>query len=102
MYCIVDKDNSKKIICYNKCLTKLFLEFGKKLINIYQKNIIVKILIIFKVFYDGLIDSNGHKEKYVNNTVFRFDNTSKSNIELFYWCCLNLNISFSSSNRGKK
>ena len=41
--------------------------------------------------FDGLIDSNGSKKEY-NNTVFKFDNTSKSNIELFYWCCLNLNI----------
>jgi len=98
---VVDKDNSKKIVCYNKCLTKLFLEFGKKTDKHLPEKYYCKNIDYIQGLYDGLIDSNGTKEKYANNTVFKFDNTSKSNIELFYWCCLNLNISFSSSNRGK-
>ena len=99
---IVDINNSKKIVCYNKCLTKLFLEFGKKTDKHLPEKYYCKNIDYIQGIFDGLIDSNGHEEKYVNNTVFRFDNTSKSNIELFYWCCLNLNISFSSSNRGKR
>ena len=99
---IIDINNSKKIICYNKCLTKLFLEFGKKTDKHLPEKYYCKNINYIQGLYDGLIDSNGTKEKYANNTVFRFDNTSKSNIELFYWCCLNLNISFSSSNCGKK
>ena len=98
---IVDINNSKKIVCYNKCLTKLFLEFGKKTDKHLPEKYYCKNIDYIQGIFDGLIDSNGSKEEY-NNTLFKFDNTSKSNIELFYWCCLNLNISFSSSNRGKR
>ena len=98
---IIDKNNSKHIFCYNKCLANIFAEFNNKLDKHLPEKYYCKNTDYIQGLYDGLIDSNGTKEKYINNTVFRFDNTSKSNIELFYWCCLNLNISFSSSNHGK-
>lgn len=80
--------------CHNKCFTYLLNEFGnKQLPNKYyctNKEYI-------KGLYDGLIDSDGFIEYNEYGSLIKsFANTSEYLIELFNWCCMNLNISFSS------
>jgi guanosine monophosphate reductase len=54
-----------------------------------------------KGLYNGLIESNDIYEYNCNNTP-SLNFYDKSILELFYWCCFNLNISFSSySNKNK-
>lgn len=89
--------------CYNKCISKVLMKFNKKInkhlpLNYYcsNKNYIQGI-------YDGLIDSDGNREicRNENNIICCLTNTSKYILELFYWCCLNLGISFSSCKHKK-
>jgi IMP dehydrogenase/GMP reductase len=94
-------DNMNIITLYNKSLSKVLNEFGKKI----NKNLPTKYYCKNKEYieglFDGLIDSDGYiKEKSIvkeDTYIFAFNNTSKKLIELFEWCCMNLHISFTSS-----
>jgi len=44
----------------------------------------------------GLMDSDGNGTQMNNYTLNRFTNTCESNLELLYWCCMNLEKSFCS------
>lgn len=97
---IIKKLKDKNVILvkqYNKNITKLLLEFSKKT----GKHLPSKYYCLNKEYikgiYDGLIDSDGHREKSkVCNNIDIFMNTSTHLIELFNWCCINLNKSFGS------
>lgn len=97
----VNKNKNMNIITlYNKCITKLLHEFGKKTEKNLPKKYYCKNKDYIRGIYNGLIDSDGcikhesrdKEDKYI----FTFTNTSIPLIELFEWCCINLNISFSS------
>jgi len=99
---VKDKKNVLIVRCYNKCLTYLLDEFGKrtnkKLPNKYYCTNIEYI----KGLYDGLVDSDGCIEYNKSGSITKsFANTSEYLIELFNWCCMNLSISFCSMKMKK-
>lgn len=88
------------VALYNKCMSKLFLEFGKKINKHLPKEYYCKNINYIQGLFDGLIDSDGHIDKLTVNKekkIYKFINTSKQLIELFQWCCFSLNISFTAS-----
>jgi IMP dehydrogenase/GMP reductase len=100
---IVEKDDKVlSVNCYNKCLSKMFFEFGKRI----DKQLPSKFYCTNKEYiqglFDGLIDSDGNidlnKSGSSNKTL---TNTSEYIIELFNWCCINLDISFCSMKKKK-
>jgi len=89
--------NVKLVTLYNKCFTKILHEFGKKKDKSLKQDYFCSNNEYIKGIYDGLMDSDGNREKYSINTVDRFTNTSKYLMELFSWCCINLGKSFGCS-----
>lgn len=93
--------NITEVIIYNKNLTKLLFQFGKKT----EKKLIAEYYCKDKQYiqgiYDGLIDSDGHSEKTKKGKIDTFTNTSIYLMELFGWCCLNLGISYAGMSCGK-
>jgi IMP dehydrogenase/GMP reductase len=96
---IKKKDNNVLFInCYNKSFTKLLNEFSKKTNKFLPENYYCKNKDYIQGLFDGLIDSDGNIE--ITNTkkyIYNLTNTSKYILELFYWCCMNLQISYSSN-----
>ena len=88
------KDSILLIELYNTYFCKIFIPFGKKINKHLSEEYYCSNIEYIQGIYDGLIDSDGHIEKYKINDVHCFCNTSKYLIELFQWCCLNLNKSF--------
>jgi len=86
--CIVSvkSDNVLSVNCYNKCFTYLLNEFGKNINKQLPNKYYCTNIEYIKGLYDGLIDSDGHNKTGSNEYL----------IELFNWCCMNLNISFCS------
>ena len=81
------------ISCYNKSFTKLLKEFSKRTNKFLPKKYYCKNKDYIQGLFDGLIDSDGNIE--ITNTkkyIYNLTNTSKYILELFYWCCMNLNI----------
>ena len=96
----LNNKNVNNITLYNKCLTQLLITFGKKTEKHLPPNFYCKNKEYIKGLFDGLVDSDGHIDKTTRietNTIYCFTNTSPELIELFQWCCINLNISFTSS-----
>lgn len=95
----VRNDNVKIITLYNKCVSKLFFEFDKKTNKTLPEKYYCKNIEYIKGIFDGLVDSDGHIDKSSvvkeNSIIYCFTNTSKNLIELFQWCCMNLNLSYS-------
>lgn len=103
--CIISVKDKKvlSVNCYNKCLTYLLNEFGKKTNKQLPNKYYCTNMEYIKGLYDGLIDSDGHIEYNKTGSVTKsFANTSEYLIELFNWCCMNLNISFCSMKRKKQ
>lgn len=92
------KGNILHVSVFNKVITRLLIQFGKKTNKHLPKKYYCTNLEYIKGIFDGLIDSDGHKEKYGRE---RFSNTSIYLIELFQWCCLNLGYTYSSLKRKK-
>ena len=94
---ISEKDgNILSVNCYNKCLTKLLLQFSKRTEKHLPEKYYCSNIEYIQGLYDGLIDSDGSTEKCKDNKVINtLTNTSKQILELFYWCCMNLKISYS-------
>lgn len=85
------------VICYNKTLTKLLYKFGKRINKHLPEEYYCSNLDYIKGIYDGLIDSDGNIETSnisTRNDRIKFTNTSIYLIELFSWCCMNLQISY--------
>lgn len=99
----IKNDNVKVITLYNKCLSKLFSEFGKKIDKNLPEKYYCKNKEYIKGIFDGLIDSDGHLDKSStrkqDSIIYCFTNTSKKLIELFQWCCINLNLSYNCQKR---
>jgi len=94
---IKNKDNKVlSVSCYNKSITRILYECGKRT----EKHLPAKYLCKNKEYiqglFDGLIDSDGHIDtcKQSDNCNYIFTNTSPYLIELFYWCCMNLEYSY--------
>lgn len=99
---IVPEKNVLKVNCYNKHFAKMLFEFGKKNDKQLPSKYYCKDKDYIKGIFDGLNDSDGHLEvTKKENKIFTFVNTSKYLIELYYWCCMNLNTSFSSCKNKK-
>jgi IMP dehydrogenase/GMP reductase len=94
---ILEKDNNVlSVNCYNKCLSKLLSQFSKKTEKHLPKKYYCSNIEYIQGLYDGLIDSDGTTENCKGNKVINtLKNTSKQILELFYWCCMNLKISYS-------
>ena len=97
--CSIKKKNNNVLLisCYNKSFTKLLHEFSKRTNKFLPKKYYCKNKDYIQGLFDGLIDSDGNIE--ITNTkkyIYNLTNTSKYILELFYWCCMNLNISYSS------
>ena len=91
------KDNVLQVNCYNKCFSKLLDEFSKRDTKFLPQKFYCSNKDYIQGLFDGLIDSDGNIEiTNKNNYIYNFTNTSKYILELFYWCCMNLNLSFSS------
>jgi IMP dehydrogenase/GMP reductase len=97
----VKRDNVLIVSCYNKCFTKVLYSFLKKTEKHLPDEYYCSNIDYIKGLFDGLIDSDGSIEKGVKKNIYSLTNTSKKILELFYWCCMNLNISFS-SHKNKK
>lgn len=92
----IKSGNVLSIHCYNKCLTGLLYEFGKRENKHLPSKYYCKNKEYIKGIFDGLIDSDGTIEiTKSNNKIYTLSNTSKKILELFYWCCINLGISYS-------
>lgn len=101
-YKIKEDKNVILITLYNKCFTKLLVEFNKRTNKHLPSKYYCKNKEYIQGLFDGLIDSDGNIDNSTKNqkrTIYCFNNTSPELIELFQWCCFNLKISFSSSNR---
>lgn len=102
--CIISVKDKKvlSVKCYNKCFTYLLSEFGKRTNKQLPNKYYCTNIEYIKGLYDGLIDSDGHIEYNKSGSITKsFANTSEYLIELFNWCCMNLNISFCSMERKK-
>lgn len=102
--CIINIKDKKVISvnCYNKCFTYLLNEFGEKTNKQLPSKYYCGNMDYIKGLYDGLIDSDGYIEYNNTGSVTKgFANTSEYLIELFNWCCINLNTSFCSMKRKK-
>jgi IMP dehydrogenase/GMP reductase len=99
--CIISirKENVLSVNCYNKCFTYLLNQFDKKINKQLPNKYYCTNIEYIKGLYDGLIDSDGHIE--YNKSGSMSTNTSEYLIELFNWCCMNLNISFCSMKNKK-
>ena len=98
--CSIKKKNNNvlSVNCYNKSFTKLLSEFSKKTNKFLPKKYYCKNKDYIQGLFDGLIDSDGNIE--ITNTkkyIYNLTNTSNYILELFYWCCMNLHISYSSN-----
>lgn len=93
----VKNKNVNVIYLYNKCLTKVLYDFGKKTNKHLPEKYYCKNKEYIEGLFDGLINSDGcirgPKGKQIN-TIYSFTNTSIYLIELFHWCCFNLGISY--------
>lgn len=99
---IYEKKNVLIVSCYNKHFAKMLFEFGKKTDKHLPSKYYCNNKDYIRGIFDGLNDSDGHIETTkTKNKICSFVNTSKYLIELYYWCCMNLNISFSSSKNKK-
>lgn len=99
---ITNKKNILVINCYNKILAKMLYEFGKKTNKYLPEKYYCNNIEYIQGIYDGLNDSDGHIEiTRNNNKICSFTNTSTQLLELYYWCCMNLKISYSSSKKKK-
>ena len=100
---ISEKDgNVLSVNCYNKCLSKLLSQFSKKTEKHLPEKYYCSNIEYIQGLYDGLIDSDGSTEKCKDNKVINIlTNTSKQILELFYWCCMNLKISYSVCKKDK-
>ena len=99
---IIKKEENKSITIvkfYNKCLANVLVQFGIKTNKHLESNYYCKNKEYIKGIYDGLIDSDGHREVYAVNTIEAFTNTSTQLMELFSWCCFNLGKSYGSDER---
>ena len=93
----IKNDNVLIVNCYNKCLTKLLSNFSKKTNKHLPSQYYCKNKEYIQGIFDGLIDSDGNiEDTRSGKKIYNLTNTSKSIIELFYWCCMNLNLSYSS------
>ena len=94
---ISEKDGKVlSVNCYNKCLSKLLSQFSKRTDKHLPEKYYCSNIEYIQGLYDGLIDSDGSTEKCKGNKVINtLTNTSKQILELFYWCCMNLKISYS-------
>jgi len=95
----IKSNNVYIVYCYSKCLSKVLFEFNKYDKKMLPHKYYCKNIDYIKGIYDGLIDSNG--SIYVDETGSDKKSLTNTNIyihELYYWCCINLNISFCSTN----
>lgn len=86
------KDNLILVNVYSKPLAHLFSEFGKKNEKHLPKKYYAKNKKYILGIFDGLIDSDGHIEK---SGRVSFYNTSQKLKELFNFCCISLDKTFS-------
>ena len=100
---ILKKDNKVlSVNCFNKCLTYMFHEFGKKINKQLPQKYYCKNKEYIRGLFDGLIDSDGSTEYNKSGSCNKtFSNTSEHLIELFNWCSINLGISFCSMKNKK-
>ena len=98
--CNISVEDNKvlSVNCYNKCLSNLLYDFGANIEKKLPTKYYCKNKEYIKGIFDGLIDSGGHIEVNKSGSLNKsLDNTSEYIIELFNWCCINLNISFCST-----
>jgi IMP dehydrogenase/GMP reductase len=96
--CTISKKNNNMLIvyCCNKSLTKMLYQFLKRTEKHLPEQYYCKNIEYIQGLYDGLIDSDGYTDFCTNNNkIDSLANTSKYILEVFYWCCINLKISFS-------
>ena len=94
---VEETKNMLKVHCYNKMFSKLLLQFGKRTEKHLSEKYYCKNINYIQGIFDGLVDSDGIIEiTHTNNKIYCLINTSKQLLELFYWCCMNLGISYSS------
>ena len=83
--------------CYNKIFTSILQKFSKRINKHLPQEYYCTNKQYIQGLFDGLIDSDGYTEITPNKKhIYMLSNTSKKILELFYWCCMNLNISYSS------
>jgi IMP dehydrogenase/GMP reductase len=96
----LNKDKNVNVIyLYNKCFTKILYDFGKRTNKHLPEKYYCKNKEYIQGLFDGLLNSDGHicKNQRYKNTIYNFTNTSIQLIELFQWCCINLELSFTSN-----
>lgn len=100
---IAKKDkNILSVNCYNKCFSKMLMEFSKKTNKHLPSKYFCSDKKYIEGIYDGLVDSDGSMEKCKSEKIiYTLTNTSKPLLEVFYWCCMNLGKSFSSRMKKK-
>jgi IMP dehydrogenase/GMP reductase len=99
---IVIRRNRIDVCCYNKCISKMFFEFNKRDKKQLPEKYYCTNKEYIKGLLDGLVDSDGSIELINDNKISNvFTNTSQYLIELFYWCCMNLGLSFCSMKAKK-
>ena len=102
--CVIkEKDNKVlSVNCYNKTITRMFIEFGKRTDKHLPAKYYCKNKEYIQGLFDGLIDSDGHIDNNKSQSCnYIFTNTSTYLIELYYWCCMNLGYSFCGMKKKK-
>lgn len=90
--------NIYTVYIYNKYISLLFKEFGKKQDKHLPDKYYCLNLDYINGIFDGLIDSDGcigYEEKVSQKFRYVFNNTSVYLIELFNWCCQVMGNSYS-------
>lgn len=100
--CSIVVGKTINVCCYNKCISRMFYEFGKREKKHLPEKYYCTDKEYIKGIFDGLVDSDGSIEvTAIGNIINTFNNTSKPLIELYNWCCMNLGLSFCSMKRKK-
>ena len=90
--CSLKKKNNELLIsCHDNNFTKILEKFSNKNEKFLPEIYYCKNKDYIQGLYDGLIESNKNIDK--NN----FTNTNHYILELFYWCCMNLQIPYYSN-----
>ena len=98
--CSVKKINNNILIisCYNNNFAKLLYMFSKKTNKFLPEKFYCKNKHYIQGIFDGLIDSHGNIEiSITKKNIYNLTNSNKYILELFYWCCMNLQIPYSSN-----
>ena len=98
----IKKENVLAVHCYNNCFARVMLKFSKKTNKHLPEEYYCNNKKYIQGIFDGLVDSDGSVEKTPSGKfIYTLTNTSKRLLEVFYWCCISLGVTYSAREKEK-